>query len=114
MKFADSNASGNPSSQDPQAVARKALEAIDGITSQLKQVIRDAAEDGDSFDSVERKVRKATLEIGHQAMELFIRLQGDGGESASGSQQLAAGAPVTRTRPLRPRQPAPRLREWFR
>jgi hypothetical protein len=78
MKVAHSNASGNPSSLDRQAVAQQTLETIDTITSQLKQAIGDAAANGETFDSVERKARDAAFQIGNQALELFIRLQGDG------------------------------------
>ena len=51
---------------------------LDGLLEQLKTNVQSAATQGDSFDTVERAVLKSVLEIGHQSLELFIALQGDG------------------------------------
>ena len=48
------------------------------IVEQLKTVVKSAAGDGDSFDSVERKTLESVLQIGFQALELLLALQGDG------------------------------------
>ncbi len=44
----------------------------------LKATIVVAANGGNSFDSVERAVYASLLEMGRQAIELFLSLQGDG------------------------------------
>jgi hypothetical protein len=77
MNVADLNAPSNPSSQDSQSIVQ-ALQAIDALSERLKQTVFKAAESGDSFDSVERNVRDSALEMGRQAVELFLLLQGKG------------------------------------
>ncbi len=77
MKVADLNASGNPNSENVTAI-EDALEMIDSVTEQLKQAVQDAAQSGSSFDSVERSIRDTVFQLGHQTIELFIRLQGEG------------------------------------
>jgi hypothetical protein len=69
MKMAQSNSQCNPEqiSQDLQT-----------IVEQLKVNVQSAAKDGESFDSVERAVLTSVLQIGHQALELLLSLQGDG------------------------------------
>lgn len=55
------------------------------IAADLRSDVIQAAADGDSFDSVERMAWKALLEMGAQAMELFLSQQGTGdvGEEVS-------------------------------
>lgn len=77
MNVADSKSTGNPNSQSspsPEELCRQ----IDQMAEALKSNVRSAAEAAESFDSVERDVRKALFTIGHQAVSLFISLQGDG------------------------------------
>lgn len=80
MKVADLNRSGNPSSQDLSTVSavRESLDSIDAIAEQLKQAVLSAAENGDSFDAVERNIHQTVFRLGKQAIELFIGLQGQG------------------------------------
>lgn len=52
----------------------RASEIVDGLQQQGQA----AAQRGDSFDRTERTVRGLTIQIGKHALELFIRLQGDG------------------------------------
>ena len=78
MNFANLNPSDKPGSTKRQAAASESLAKIDAITKQIMATVRDAAQQGQSFDQTERSVRDALRQLGHQAMELFIRLQGDG------------------------------------
>jgi hypothetical protein len=78
MNVANLNPSDKPGSTDRQAAASKSLAEIDAIASQLKATVQDAAQKAQSFDQTERSVRDAIRQIGHQAIELFIWLQGDG------------------------------------
>jgi hypothetical protein len=77
MNVADLNVSGNPSSAVSNSI-NETLQAIDSMAEQLKRAVRSAAENGDSFDSVERSVRETVLRLGNQAIELFIQMQGPG------------------------------------
>ena len=58
----------------PQQIAQELQE----LSQQLQQFIPDAAARGDSFDEVERKIWESVRQIGFQAMELFLSLQGQG------------------------------------
>ncbi len=78
MNVANLNPSDKPSSTDRQAAVSKSLAEIDAIASQLKATVQIAAQQGQSFDQTERSVRDTLRQIGHQTIELFIRLQGDG------------------------------------
>ena len=78
MNVANSKAFDNPRSTDNRAAARYASEMIDSIASQLKINIVTAAQRGESFDQTERSVRDAVFQLGKQALEFFIQLQGDG------------------------------------
>lgn len=69
MKFADST-----DQRNPQAVSQQ----LDSLVDALKAKVQTAAEQGNSFDSVERDVLKSVLRIGYQALELLLSLQGDG------------------------------------
>lgn len=77
MNFADSNASDKPSSQDSKTISQT-RQTIDSMAEQLKKAVENAAENGDSFDSVERSVRETVFQLGNQAIELFIQMQGQG------------------------------------
>jgi hypothetical protein len=59
---------------NPEQIARN----MNSIVDQLKDCVESAATAGESFDSVERKTLKSVLQIGHQALELLLALQGDG------------------------------------
>ncbi|XZE20404.1 hypothetical protein SH449x_000273 [Pirellulaceae bacterium SH449] len=78
MNVPNLDAFGNPRSADHRAAAKYASEMIDSIATQLKINIVTAAQRGDSFDQTERSVRNAVFQLGKQALELFIQLQGDG------------------------------------
>ena len=51
---------------------------MSSIVEQLKATVRSAAKAGDSFDSVERKAIESVLQIGFEALQLLVALQGDG------------------------------------
>lgn len=53
-------------------------ESMDKMAQQLKDSVRCAVQAGESFDKTERFVRETLARIGFQAMQLFIRLQGNG------------------------------------
>lgn len=78
MNVANFNPSDKPNSTDRRADASESLAEIDAITSQLKATVEEAAQKAQSFDQTERSVTDAVRKIGQQAIELFIRLQGDG------------------------------------
>lgn len=61
-----------------QKAADKAVSEILSFAQQLVDEAKRAAQQGDSFDSLERYTWKAVLQIGFAALELFIRLQGQG------------------------------------
>jgi len=77
MNLADLNTSGNPSSHDSTTI-NQMLQAIDRTAEQLKKTVSNAVENGDSFDSVERSVRKTVFQLGNQAIGIFIQMQGPG------------------------------------
>ena len=60
--------------RNPEQIARNMYSIVD----QLKSAVESAAIDGNSFDSVERKAIERVLQIGFQAAELLLALQGDG------------------------------------
>ena len=51
---------------------------LNRLVEDLKTNVQTAAKEGDSFDSVERFVLTSALQIGRQAIELLLSLQGDG------------------------------------
>ena len=59
---------------NPEQIARN----MNSIVDQLKASVQSAAAAGDSFDSVERRTLTSVLQIGHQALELLLALQGHG------------------------------------
>lgn len=69
MKIAQSNPHCNP---------EQISQNIDSLVELLKASVQAAAKDAESFDSVERAVLTSVLQIGHQALELLLSLQGDG------------------------------------
>lgn len=58
--------------------ADKAVSEILSCAQQLVEGAKRAGQEGDSFDSLERDVWSKVRQIGFAAMELFIRLQGQG------------------------------------
>lgn len=58
--------------------ADKTVSEIISLAQELADLTKRAAQQGDSFDSVERAVWTHVRRIGHSALELFIRLQGTG------------------------------------
>ena len=86
MMVANSNPSSKPNStnsQDRAEECRQALETMDKLMNGVKRAVQDAARAQDSFDHVERTVQQTMLQVGYQAMSVFVALQGDGdvGES---------------------------------
>lgn len=76
MNVVDSNLKCNP---DPNArTARQIGQDLLCMGEQLKSNVETAASNGDSFDAVERAVFSSVLQIGRQAVELFLALQGSG------------------------------------
>jgi hypothetical protein len=69
MKIADSQ-----SLRNPEQISGE----LSSLLEQLKAEVRCAAEQGDSFDRVERMVLASVLQIGHQSLELLLALQGGG------------------------------------
>jgi hypothetical protein len=60
--------------RNPEQIAQQLTSLVD----QLKMNMKKAAQDGESFDCVERTVLASVLEVGNQAIELLLVLQGDG------------------------------------
>ena len=75
MNVADSNPFGNPDS-------------IAQLAQQLQNTIEQAAKKGDSLDEIERITLQSVLQMGFQAVQLFVSLQGNGdlGEEVQSSQ----------------------------
>ncbi len=69
MKIAESTQQRNP---------EHISQELHVLVERLKVKVETAAKEGDSFDSVERSVLTSVLQIGHQAIELLLSLQGDG------------------------------------
>jgi hypothetical protein len=68
-----------PSSNDLSPLSGHQLaEQLLQTTDQLRALIPQAAQLGDSFDQTERTVRDMLRTIGNQAMQLLLTLQGDG------------------------------------
>jgi hypothetical protein len=80
MKVVDSNNTCNPSSsaQSLQSQAEQAADRLDQQAAGMRDLVLQAAEKGLSFDDTERAVWSSVLALGHQSMELFVQLQGDG------------------------------------
>jgi len=74
------------------------------LAGDLTGLVRQAVQDGSSLDDLERGVWHQVLEMGHAAVELFVKAQGDG--DLGGSVTTEEGAVLYRsdtrmTRPLR-------------
>ena len=77
MNVADLKGSSKSGLENRESV-EAAVNAVEALVQELKKFVGAAAEKGESFDTVERRVHESVLQIGKQALELFIRLQGDG------------------------------------
>ncbi|XZE17963.1 hypothetical protein SH449x_003244 [Pirellulaceae bacterium SH449] len=75
MTIAKSNSSDK--SHTPQN-PKDLLAELTNSHSKLISLVRTAVAEEKSFDEIERKTKQAVLEIGRQAMGLFVSLQGDG------------------------------------
>ncbi len=76
MNVVESNLKCNP---DPNArTVRQIGKDLLSMAEQLKANVETAANNGDSFDAVERAVFASVLQIGKQAVELLLRCQGSG------------------------------------
>lgn len=58
--------------------AQQATRNLADLAEQLKVTVDAAAGHSESFDQTERMVRDTVLQMGFQAMELFVSLQGEG------------------------------------
>ena len=65
-------------STPPGISAARASQEICNIAEQIKAHVTKAAQKGDSFDEAERAAWNSVLQIGFQAMQLFVALQGQG------------------------------------
>lgn len=79
MSVEHSSTVGNPISDDcpalnPQAIAVQLERAV----RDFQAIIPRAVQNAESFDDAERTIRDALRQIGGQAMQLFVTLQGDG------------------------------------
>ncbi len=77
MNVADLNPDDNPNSPTNET-PEQLCQQIDQFAQTLKTKVHQAARSGDSFDSIEREIHKMILSLGRQAVDLFVRLQGDG------------------------------------
>jgi len=72
---------GNPDSvpELPENVsAAQAAKDLHNLAEQIKAIAEVAARNGESFDQTERVVWDSVLQMGFQAMQLFVSVQGDG------------------------------------
>ncbi len=77
MNVADFNASGKSVFSNCDSI-QEIQQALHDMADELTKTIHLAAEKGESFDFVERRVRDTIFEMGMHATDLFIALQGDG------------------------------------
>jgi len=82
-----------PSGQSPGA--QQATKNLADLAERLKVTVDAAAGHGESFDQTERVVRDTVLQMGFQAMELFVSLQGEGDLGAD--VQTDSGKPLQRS-----------------
>lgn len=79
MSVEHSNELDNPTSTNKDSLSTQQLaDKLTQLADQLRASIPQAAKQGNTFDQTERSVRDALREIGCQAMQLFVSLQGDG------------------------------------
>ena len=76
MNVAKTNAIHNPNSALPQMAdaAAEAVRQVDRLVLELRATVENAATEAESFDQTERSVLASVLQIGFQAMELFVSL----------------------------------------
>ncbi|MEZ6130665.1 MAG: hypothetical protein R3C59_18420 [Planctomycetaceae bacterium] len=77
-------------------------QTLDRLIDDLKSNIVSAASGGDSFDSAERATVRSVLQIGLQALQLFVALQGNGDlgaevETADGKRLVRSECPRSTT-----------------
>jgi len=77
MNVADFNSVINPDSVQDIPFESSAESVVD-LARQVQALVREAAIKGDSFDSVERRVRQIVFDLGQRALNEFVRMQGDG------------------------------------
>lgn len=69
---------GTESTDQRKSAATQAAREICNLAEQIKACVTTAAHKGDSFDQTERVAWNSVLQIGFQAMQLFVALQGNG------------------------------------
>ncbi len=77
MSVVDLTASDNPDLWS-NATSEEAFDQLNELGDQLREMIPLTVRNGDSFDDTERDVWQRVRKIGHQAMQLFVSLQGEG------------------------------------
>jgi hypothetical protein len=81
MSVTKTNRAGNPNSvpELPENIsAAEAAKNLLDLAEQIKAIAEVAAKNGESFDQTERVVWDSVLQMGFQAMHLFVSLQGNG------------------------------------
>ena len=76
MNVEKTNAIHNPNSALTQMAdaAAEAVRQVDRLVLELRATVENAATEAESFDQTERSVLASVLQIGFQAMELFVSL----------------------------------------
>ena len=77
MNVANLNTADNPSFNTIQTPGQL-CQQINEFAKTLQNKVHQAASSGDSFDSIERDIHAMILQVGRQAVDLFVSLQGDG------------------------------------
>lgn len=81
MIVTETTRAGNPNSvaEVPEKFsAAEAAKNLFNLAEQIKSIAEAAAKNGESFDQTERSVWESVLQMGFQAMNLFVSVQGDG------------------------------------
>jgi hypothetical protein len=78
-------------------------EALTKLAADLTGFVLQAAQDGASFDHLERGVFRRLLEMGNAAVDLFLKAQGDGdlGPSVEADDKILYRSDTVQQRPLR-------------
>jgi hypothetical protein len=71
------NPASNPKLTESVSAEQAAANLLE-LAQRVKATAQTAARNGESFDQTERAVWSAVLQMGYQAMQLFVALQGDG------------------------------------
>ena len=61
------------------------------LAANLEGFVKEAVQDGKSLHDVEQKIHQTVLQIGHEAMKMFLSLQTDGDPGETGSRDHRTG-----------------------